>query len=455
MRNRFLALILLLACLAFQGLGAQENPIQLYQKGIDARLQGDFYKALEYFKTSLSKNPGYFEPLLASAEVYFVLEEYDQALALADKALALAKAKTSPRILRARILVGLGETAKAAETYKDVLAKEPNNLEARLGKAELEISQGKNKNASLEYHETLKVSPNNRRALLSLALLLQSQGDAAGAEEYFELAIRYHGEVPLTHLLAGEFYLRRGKLDNADEHARVALSLRPSYEEALMLQGAIRLKQGKYQDVYAIMDQVITLNRNNASAWYLKGLSALRIGKPQEGIQHLRTLVSLRPEDEISRITLEDALREFLPVEDPLRTVYADHHFDRGDSFQEKNLFSRAFEEYRRGLQVNPYSKRGRVALADILSRLGFEARALNALTFLRDQKLADRDVLERIEAGESLPRGPGIPNLENRPIRGPEGQVFPRGLSRHASILPLSRRGRLLTFLVSSPICL
>lgn len=406
MPERLLLTMLLLSLLT-SGTAAQtapqQGPIQLYRKGVDARIEGDYYGALEFFKAALEKNPGYFDPTLASADVYFVLEEYDQALALTEKAISLSKANSSARILKARILACVGDPKGAAEIYRAVLSSEPNNLEARLGKAELEISQGKNKNASREYLETLKIAPNNRRALLSLAVLFQSQGDVVSAQEYFELAVRYHGDVPLTHLLAGEFFLRRGMLDKADEHAGIALTLRPDYEDAMMLRGAVQLKRGRYQDVYDVMDRVIALNRNNASAWYMKGLSSLRIGKPQDGIQFLRTLVSLKPDDEIARITLEDSLREFLPVEDPVRASYADHHFDRGDAFQERNLFSRAFEEYRRGLQVNPYSKRGRIAFADILSRLGFEARALQALVFLKDQKIADRDVLERIETGQSL----------------------------------------------------
>jgi hypothetical protein len=90
-------------------------------------------------------------------------------------------------------------------------------------------------------------------------------------------------------------------------------------------------------------------------------------------------------------------------MEDPLRKNYADYHFQRGDRFQERNLFSRAHEEYRRGLQIDPYSRRGRIAFSDILSKLGFRSRSLSALTFLKEQKLSDRDTDEKIETAESL----------------------------------------------------
>jgi tetratricopeptide (TPR) repeat protein len=380
-----------------------DHPISLYRQGTEARAGGNYYTALEYYQSAIMKNPSYYEPIFSSAEIYFFLEEYDQALAFADRALSLAKDNILSKVLKARILVGMGDLHKAGDIYRAVLAAEPNNLEARLGKAELDIAQGKNRTAAVEYLETLQAEPNNRRALLSLALISQSQGDLSAAGAYFELSIRYHGESPITHLLAGDFYLRNGKADQAERHARTALSLKPNYEEALMLLGSVHLFNGRFEAVYAVMDTVLSLNRNSSSAWYLKGISALRLGKPQEAIGLLRTLLNIKPEDEIARITLEDTLKEFLAAEDPLRRVYADYHFDRGDRFQERNLFARAYEEYRRGLQINPYSKRGRIAFADILSKVGFQARSLSALTFLQEQKLADRDIAERIEIAESL----------------------------------------------------
>jgi hypothetical protein len=170
-----------------------------------------------------------------------------------------------------------------------------------------------------------------------------------------------------------------------------------------MLMGTLHYRRGKFSETAMVMDKVLSLNRKNGSAWYLKALSLFNMARPRDGIEALRTLLTIRPEDEIARISLEDALREYLPAEDPIRIAFADYHFDRGEKFQERNLFSRAYEDYRRGLQINPYSKRGRLDYADILAKIGFQARSLAALRFLKDQKLSDKDVDERIELTESL----------------------------------------------------
>ncbi len=151
------------------------------------------------------------------------------------------------------------------------------------------------------------------------------------------------------------------------------------------------------------MDRLLSLNRANPLGFYLKALSALRMGRKEEGIALLRSLLTIAPEDEVARITLEDSLRELLPVEDNLRKTFAQYHFDRGDKFQERNLFQRALEEYRRGLQIDPYSKRGRLSYAEMQQKIGYPGYAYNALEFLKKQNLADRTALEQLEILESL----------------------------------------------------
>jgi len=409
MKRRLLAAFLLPALLAASPTpgAAQsappEDPVRLYRLGAESAARGDYYRALEHFRRALDRNPVYADALLACGEIYFLLEEFDQALPLADRALALSPGNAAAGILRGRILAGLGDYPAAEAAFRTALEREPHNVEGRLAKAELDILRGKNAAAAAEILETLNAAPNNRRALLSLAVLYQNTGNPAEARRYFELALRHHGEVVETQVLAGEFYLREGRLREAQRCAEAALSIQEDHEGALILLGSVHLARKDYQAVYGLMDRVLRRNRQNSSAWYLKSMSSLRLGRPEETIRLLGSLLALRPEDEIARITLEDTLREHFPMEDPLRKTYAAYHFQRGDRFQERNLFSRAMEEYRRGLQVDPYSKPGRIAFSDILSRLGFRGRSLNALAFLRNQNLSDPEVEEKIELAESL----------------------------------------------------
>lgn len=414
--HRFILLLFLLSvsvCFPFLLLAQElppDHPISLFRQGMEYRRIGDFYRALEFFRAAALKNPAYFDPIFASADLFFQLEEYDEALKMVDTALRLSRSDSSARVLKARILVGMGRFKEASDLYATLLQEEPNNVEARLGKAELDLALGKNRNATLEYLDTLKRFPDNRRALLSLAVLLDQQGNGQEAETYFDAALRTHSDAPIVHYLMGEYYFKQKKFDLAIERALAALSIRPDYPEAHQLLGWISFQKGDYQEAYSRMDRLLALNRSNPMGFYLKALSALRLGRKDEGITLLRSLLTLTPDDEIARITLEDSLRELLSMEDNLRKSYAQYHFDRGDKFQERNLFQRALEEYRRGLQIDPYSKRGRLAYAEIQQKIGFAGYAYNSLEFLKKQNLADRTALEQMEILESI--------LSDRPAR-------------------------------------
>ena len=402
-----LLLFLILSILLQVLLRAQElpleHPISLYRQGMEYRRIGDFYRALELFRAAILKNPAYVDPIFASAELYFQLEEYDEALKMVDAALRLSHKDSAARVLKARILVGMGNFKEASDLYTNLLQEEPHNTEARLGKAELDLALGKHRSATLEYLDTLKSFPDNRRALLSLGVLLSQQGNVQEAETYFDAALRYHSDNPIVHYLVGEYYFRQKKYDLAMERAKTALSIKPDYPEAHQLLGWISFQKGDYSDAYYRMDRLLMLNRSNPLGFYLKALSALQLGRKDEGITLLRSLLTLAPEDEVARITLEDSLKELLPVEDNLRKTYAQYHFDRGDKFQDRNLFQRALEEYRRGLQIDPYSKKGRLAYAEIQQKIGFLGYAYNSLEFLKKQNLADQAAQEQLEILTSI----------------------------------------------------
>ncbi len=186
-----------------------DHPISLYRQGMEYRRIGDFYRALEFFRAATRKNPAYFDPIFASADLFFQLEEYDEALKLVEEALRLSRTDSNARVLKARILVGLGKYKEASDMYTNLLQEEPNNVEARLGKAELDLALGKNRNATLEYLDTLKRFPDNRRALLALGILFAQQGNGQEAETYFDAALRYHSDTPMVHYLIGEYYFSR------------------------------------------------------------------------------------------------------------------------------------------------------------------------------------------------------------------------------------------------------
>ena len=135
---------------------------------------------------------------------------------------------------------------------------------------------------------------------------------------------------------------------------------------------------------------------------YSLGTALRNLGKTEEALQAFAAASSLRSGDDMSRITLENMIMSDLELDDPRRERYAAYHFDLGKEYDNRNLIKRAYQEFRRGLQINPYSKEGRTLLGDIHRRNGYLSRYMEELKIINDmleeEELDISDELEFLE---------------------------------------------------------
>jgi tetratricopeptide (TPR) repeat protein len=390
-----------------------ETPLEFYRHGRILQLSGNYYQAIEAYKSALDVNPYYFEPLLGLSECYYQLEEFEESIILIDEAVKFGKRRPEVYILKGKILISLGKIEDAIAQFEEALKIEPNNIDARLGYAELEIARGKPNLAAEKFLETLKVAPYNRAALLSLAIIFDSFDNHQRAKEYLRTALKYHGEDAQVQLITAYHYLDNDNMELAGHHATLAVQIEPSYIEALLLQGNLLLDQGEYLKAISAAEQILVINRDHNLAWYLKGTAHERLGETDKAILSLRMSIRSAPADEISRIALEIAAREHLDIEDPLREEIAEFHFSKGSGYEDRNFFSKARYEYRRGLQIAPFSEKGRLKYAEILNKIGFHAKYVAELGVIIDLGLADTKTRDLHEIHSSLETD-SIPNRWN-----------------------------------------
>ncbi|HET7839897.1 MAG TPA: hypothetical protein VFL04_09055, partial [Rectinemataceae bacterium] len=152
-----------------------------------------------------------------------------------------------------------------------------------------------------------------------------------------------------------------------------------------------------------LMREAVSRNRKDGMAWYTLGLAQAGAGKAADAVYSFKTAADLRPDDEVVRIAMEDAVVDSSSPEATSREAFADWHFKRGKEFEDRSLFDQAIFEYRRGLRLYPYSKKGRVLYANLLQTRGYPGKYLSELQFLKDNGKADQAVLDSIEIYDSL----------------------------------------------------
>ncbi len=370
----------------------------LVRRAAEARLAEDWFGAIELYLAALQANPSYSDAVQGLAESYYALEEYGQALTRVAEARRLKGDDPALLSMEAFIRIGLGEAARAAELFRAVLARFPNDLEARFGLALLDLRSGRPTDARARLTESLRISPRNARALLSLALIAADSGRDRDAETYIENALRYHSQDPRTHYVAARLAARNGRTREAVDRARTALEIKPGYAEARRLLATLLLDSGDSSAAAELMETAVARDRGDALAWYTLGVARSRLGQTDIGVYAFEASLALRPDDEVARRALEDLVIDATPVEDARRSRIAAERFDRGRQFESSRDYERALAEYRRGLKVDPYSKPGRERYAELLRLRGRPSSYLAELEFLKSLEKADQEILDAAE---------------------------------------------------------
>jgi len=396
--SRRLVMCLVLAAslgrLAAQGNEARE----LYLQGRDAFLTADYTRAIDLYRSSLRLNPDFGLPLAGLAECFFHLEEYEEALRHAVQARKYEQGNLQLAVLEGRIRIGLGELDQARSLFNQVLSREKNNLDAQFALAELDIAAGQNKSAALKYLETLKIRPDSQQAMLALAVLNDAEGNRPEALRYLELALRYHASDPRVRYAAARFALQQGEAQLAERHLQTALAVRPEYTAASLLLAQTYLQLGNPAAAVGVLRAVLERERTDPLAWYVLGLAYEKAGSNDEAQSAYTAAIRLNPEDELARVALENLALQKLPIKDEARRRYALPHLERGRRFEERNMLEKALNEYRRCLRLDPESREGRLAFAEVYRTLGFPAKYRQELEVLRQLGFKDNAIQDGIE---------------------------------------------------------
>ncbi len=401
-RTTFTALFFLIVTITMVA-AEEDSAVDLYRKGGEAQMEENYYRAIELYRQSLDINSTYADSMLALAECYFYLDEYEASLEWVQRARDYRGDDPDILNLEARIRMGMGDVKTADRLFASVLDMEPNNLSAIFGRAELDIVSGRVQNAARTYEEALRISPDNSKALLSLVLVYDSLGETEKAEYFAGRALELHSDSAPVHYITARHFFRNGNMRDAEYHVRTALSMNPSDYSAMLLLSNIYLRTGRYDEVVELCNELLGKNRKEPLTWYLLGIASWKLERYEDARYYLNEAVHLQPDDDMARIAMEQLLIDNFEVENKYRQDAALYHFELGKRYTEKNLVMNALREFRRGLMINPYSEEGRLLYGRIFRDMGNIPKYVSVLQVLINEGSEKRDVLDDYEIYKSL----------------------------------------------------
>jgi tetratricopeptide (TPR) repeat protein len=291
---------------------------------------------------------------------------------------------------------------RATVLFDRALDIEPNNVDARLGRAELALARGRTSQALDSLARALRVNPEHQKALLSIALVHEDAGRITEAEEAIERALRVHRDDPITYLIAAEFELRRGRLERALQLVETARTIDERNQAAVALEAELALRLADHVRAVALAEELIGFERSNVLAWYLRAVALLELNRLDDALTSARTALVIEPTNETVRMWTEWVALNNLDLDDAIRVELASFRADRARRSERAFRFDRAQHAYRRAIQLAPLNVDLRLEYAELLRRVGEEARYLQELQVIVENGLRNETIDRSIEIYEN-----------------------------------------------------
>jgi cellulose synthase operon protein C len=235
-----------------------------------ARLaKGDAVRAFEQLENlAASGSEEFADAALVTARLR--RQEFDAALAAADRLVKKAPASAKSHELRGRVLFAQGNLAESRRAFDKALSLEPGSFPAVAALVEADFREAQPKQALQRVEAFTKSKPRSHLAHLLLADVRNRAGEpVASIQEALRQAISVAPNEPVPRVKLIELLLRQRQTTAARAAAEDAAALMPNDVGILTALGQIQLRAGDQQQSLLTFRRVVSLDPNNSQAYLL------------------------------------------------------------------------------------------------------------------------------------------------------------------------------------------
>ncbi|XP_063251722.1 protein O-mannosyl-transferase TMTC1 isoform X2 [Prinia subflava] len=292
------------------------------------------------------------------------------------------------------------DVVEAKNYYRRALQLNPQHNRALFNLGNLLKSQGKKEEAVILLRDSIKYGPEFADAYSSLASLLAEQERLKEAEEVYKAGIEHCPESSDLHNNYGVFLVDTGSPERAMSHYRQAILLSPTHHVAMVNLGRLHRSLGQSKEAEVWYKRALRVSRK---AEVLSPLGALyyNTARYEEALQVYREAAALQPSNRDTRLALAqvlammgrtkeaekmtnhilsedtaclecyrllsaiyskqelyakalEAIEKALQLKPKDPKVISELFFTKGNQLREQNLLDKAFESYKRAVELNP-----------------------------------------------------------------------------------------------------
>ena len=176
-----------------------------------------FDDAIQHFQTALRANPDSDDAKFDLADAYFRKGLFAEALEATGKVSAAGQQDNTFLSLVGDIRARLGETAKAADIFREAIGRNPDKDQSYLSLALIQLRQEDVGGAKQTLQKGLVRMPGSGKLLWGLGVVSILEGETALAGEHLEQAVNLLPEWIGSYSTLGVFYFQTGQIEKARE----------------------------------------------------------------------------------------------------------------------------------------------------------------------------------------------------------------------------------------------
>jgi tetratricopeptide (TPR) repeat protein len=283
--------------------------------------------------------------------------------------------------------------AEAERLTKEVLAKDPNNIEGHILAGSILFAQNQKDKAFEELNKAIQIDPKRVESYLSMAKAHIANKDPQKAEEFFTRAISINGNSALAHTEYGRFLAQSNRNSEAETELRKGVQADPTDHNARFTLASYYLvtrQMDKAEEAYKAVS-ALEPNKPESQAVLADFYSA--VGRPSDAVRMYKEILDKSPDYTLGRYRLAEIL---LVNGDPQGANAQIEELLKKDSHDRQALLLRArlkaqsnqtaqlksaIEDLNAVLQQEPNSRPALYFMAQVNFSLGFldQARAFTA----------------------------------------------------------------------------
>jgi tetratricopeptide (TPR) repeat protein len=281
----------------------QLQALEMFKTGNQAFIKGEYNDALEKYDLSTSwikTGIGF----LNQSGVLLQLEQYEDALVMADKAMEIQPGFYEALLNQGVALEKIKKYDQALEKYKAAGKIAPDEYETWFCCANVLFKMSKPEEAIEYYDKSINLYPRHYEAWYYKGVSLQKIKQDVEALRCFEQVIKLNPDYYHAYYRSGNILTRLDRSHDAVQAYEKAIKMNPDFVTAWNNLGVVLSKIGRIKDAVKCYERAIKINPEYYEAWLNLGLAQDNLGLIKKAYLSYSKFLELAPADMEKRVSI-------------------------------------------------------------------------------------------------------------------------------------------------------